>query len=325
MTRVPAEPASGGVEVWLDNPRADRVKRVHRLTRRVGRDRGGRFLAEGPQAVREAVGAHAASPDVVDELYVSAAALGRWPDVVAAAREAGLVPLGASEPVMAALTDTVSPQGLLAVCRTVDQPLDAVLDAAVDAAAADDTGSRRGALPLVAVLVHGRDPGNAGTVLRAADAAGAAAVVLTEASVDVHNPKVVRSTAGSLFHVPVCQGPALADVVAGLRRRGIVVLAADGAGDLDLDDLLDDAEHDAQALLRRPTAWLFGNEAWGLAAQARELADAVVRVPLRGGAESLNLAMAATVCLYGSARALTAAERAAQRRSHRRTGAADVS
>jgi TrmH family RNA methyltransferase len=303
MTRVPAAPSPGGVEVWLDNPRADRVKRVHRLTRRVGRERGGQFLAEGPQSVREAVAAHALTGDVVDELYVTEAALQRWPDVVAAAREAGLVPLGASEPVMAALTDTVSPQGLLAVCRVVDHPLDDVLDAVLAAAEAPGT------LPLLAVLVHGRDPGNAGTVLRAADAAGAAGVVLTAASVDVHNPKVVRSTAGSLFHVPVCQGPPLADVVAGLRSRGVAVLAADGAGEHDLDDLLDDAERDPDALLRRPTAWLFGNEAWGLAAETRELADAVVRVPLRGGAESLNLAMAATVCLYGSARALTAAER----------------
>jgi RNA methyltransferase, TrmH family len=161
----------------------------------------------------------------------------------------------------------------------------------------------------VAVLAHVRDPGNAGTVVRAADAAGAAAVVLTDASVDVHNPKVVRSTAGSLFHLPVCQGPTLEQVVGSLRRRGLTVLAADGAGDLDLDDLLDDAERDAQALLRRPTAWVFGNEAWGLDDEGRALADAVVRVPLRGGAESLNLAMAATVCLYGSARALTASRR----------------
>lgn len=317
MTRSPTDPsgsAGDAVEVWLDNPRADRVKRVHRLTRRVGRERGGRFLAEGPQAVREAVAAHARAHDVIDELYLTAAALERWPDVVTAARAAGLTPLGTSDAVMSALTDTVSPQGLLAVCRTVDHPLDTVLDAVLAASGTP------GALPLLAVLVHGRDPGNAGTVLRAADAAGAAGVVLTEASVDVHNPKVVRSTAGSLFHLPVCQGAALADVVAGLRARGVVVLAADGAGDHDLDDLLDDAERDPGALLRRPTAWLLGNEAWGLADDTRALADAVVRVPLRGSAESLNLAMAATVCLYASSRALTVTDRAASRGTGRRTG-----
>jgi TrmH family RNA methyltransferase len=283
----------------LENPPADRVKRVHQLARRVGRERAGRFLAEGPQAVREAVAAHAASGDVVDELFATSAAADRHPELLGQAAAAGLRVTGATDAVMAAMTGTVSPQGLLAVCRTVDRPLESVLDAVLDPAA----------LPLVAVLAHVRDPGNAGTVVRAADAAGAAAVVLTDASVDVHNPKVVRSTAGSLFHLPVCQGPGLADVVAGLRARGIVVLAADGAGDHDLDDLLDDAERDESALLRRPTAWVLGNEAWGLDDDARALADAVVRVPLRGGAESLNLAMAATVCLYGSARALTTAQR----------------
>jgi RNA methyltransferase, TrmH family len=287
------------VDVRLDNPRADRVRRVHRLTGRVGRSRAGRFLAEGPQAVREAVAAHGASGDVVGDLYLTAAAAQRWPDLVAQARAAGLPVTGTTEAVMAAMTDTVTPQGLLAVCRTLDRPLEDVLDAA----------GAPSALALVAVLAHVRDPGNAGTVVRAADAAGAAAVVLTDASVDVHNPKVVRSTAGSLFHLPVCQGPTLEQVVGSLRRRGLTVLAADGAGDLDLDDLLDDAERDAQALLRRPTAWVFGNEAWGLDDEGRALADAVVRVPLRGGAESLNLAMAATVCLYGSARALTTSRR----------------
>jgi TrmH family RNA methyltransferase len=194
----------------------------------------------------------------------------------------------------------VTPQGLVAVCATVDRPLTDVLD---------ELAARPGPV-LVAVLAHVRDPGNAGTVLRAADAAGADAVLLTEASVDVHNPKCVRSTAGSLFHLPVVQGVELGDVVARLHERGLVVLAADGAGDLDLDDLLDELEPgrvraaDAEApLLARPTAWLLGNEAWGLPAEHRALADAVVRVPLHGRAESLNLATAATVCLYASARA----------------------
>jgi TrmH family RNA methyltransferase len=272
---------------------------VHRLAGRVGRERAGLFVAEGPQSVREAIAAHLVTGDLVRELYLTPAAAERWPDLASRALEAGLTPVTVTEEVMAAMTDTVTPQGLLAVCRILDRPLEDVLDAA---AALD-------ALPLVAVLARVRDPGNAGTVIRAADAAGAAAVVLTEASVDVHNPKVVRSTAGSLFHLPVCQGPALEQVVSALHRRGLVVLAAHGGGDLDLDDLLDDAEHDEGALLRRPSAWVFGNEAWGLDERARSLADAVVRVPLRGGAESLNLAMAATVCLYGSARALTTSQR----------------
>ena len=142
-------------------------------------------------------------------------------------------------------------------------------------------------------------------MIRAADAAGADAAVLTSESVDVHNPKVVRSTAGSLFHLPVVTGADLATTVADLRAAGLLVLAADGAGTFDLDDLLDVAgsTEDGVPDLSRPTAWLFGNEAWGLRDEDRALADAVVRVPIRGRAESLNLATAATVCLYASARA----------------------
>jgi TrmH family RNA methyltransferase len=187
--------------------------------------------------------------------------------------------------VLAALADTRTPQGLVAACDLV----------AVDAAGLADVLARRPRL--VAVLAHVRDPGNAGTVIRAADAAGADAVVLTDASVDVHNPKCVRSTAGSLFHLDVVTGVPLDAAVAGLRAAGLRVLAADGAGRTDLDDL-----EDAGAL-GGPVAWVLGNEAWGLGEEDRALADDVVRVPIHGRAESLNLAMAATVCLYATARA----------------------
>jgi RNA methyltransferase, TrmH family len=279
----------------LDNPRAERVKGVRRLGRRVVRERTGRFVAEGPQAVREALVAHRRSGDVVSALYLTPDAAQRYTHELELARSAGLRPVPVTAEVLAAMSDTVTPQGLVAVCATVDRPLDDVLE-----------GLPGGPL-LVAVLAHVRDPGNAGTVLRAADAAGADAVVLTEASVDVHNPKCVRSTAGSLFHLPVVQGVPLADALAALRRRGLVVLAADGAGEHDLDDLLDEVESSASGadapLLARPTAWVLGNEAWGLPDEHRALADAVVRVPLHGRAESLNLATAATVCLYASARA----------------------
>jgi RNA methyltransferase, TrmH family len=274
----------------LSNPRAERVRGVRSLTGRSARSRLGRFLAEGPQSVREAVAGGAAL-----ELYATADAAQRYPEVLAGApARTWLV----TDDVLAAMTDTVTPQGLVAVCPTTTSTLDDVLA----------TRPR-----LVAVLDRVRDPGNAGTVLRAADAAGADAVVLTEGSVDPFNPKCVRSTAGSLFHLPVVVGVPLADAVAALQRNGSTVLAADGEGDLDLDDLADAAALGAVAGsaggpaagvdLRRPTAWVFGNEAAGLDAAGRALADAVVRVPLHGRAESLNLATAAVVCLYASARA----------------------
>jgi TrmH family RNA methyltransferase len=229
-------------------------------------------------------------------VYATDQARSKYPAEVAAARAAGIDVVGVDDAVLAAMTDTVTPQGLLAVCRLVDRPLIEVLDEVTG-----ETG--RGRPLLIAVLAHVRDPGNAGTVLRAADAAGAAAVVLTTGSVDVHNPKCVRSTAGSLFHLPVVQDVALDEVLRTLKRHRVTVLAADGGGERDLDDLQDEAEHDPAALLRRPTAWVFGNEAWGLREHEQALADAVVRVPLHGQAESLNLATAATVCLYASARA----------------------
>jgi TrmH family RNA methyltransferase len=269
------------------NPRSDRVRAVRRLSGRSARQRARLFVAEGPQAVREAVAAHALR-GVVKELYSTADAAQRHADILAAATGAGLAPREVTDEVLAAMAGTVTPQGLLAVCRFVDVPLETAL-----------AGHPR----LVAVLARVRDPGNAGTVLRAADASGAEALVVTDASVDVHNPKCVRATAGSLFHLPVVTGVPLAGAVTGLRGAGLTVLAADGDGDLDLDDLLDAAAAGQPRGIAGPVAWVFGNEAWGLPAEDLALADGVVRVPVHGRAESLNLAAAATVCLYAAARA----------------------
>lgn len=260
----------------LTNPRADRVKSVRALSRRSVRVDTGRFLAEGPQVVREAV-RHAAG-DVVD-VYTTAEAAQRYAaDIVEPARAAGLFVHEVSEPVLAAMCDTGSPQGVVAVCRMAAPSLEAVL-----------AGSPR----LLVLLSNVRDPGNAGTVIRGADAAGADAVLVTDASVDVFSPKVVRSTAGSLFHLPVVTGLPLEATLERLRRRGVRLLAADGAGTV----LLPDAD------LTPSHAWVMGNEAWGLSEHTRSLCDEVVRVPIHGHAESLNLAMAATICLYASATA----------------------
>ncbi len=140
-----------------------------------------------------------------------------------------------------------------------------------------------------------RDPGNAGTVIRCADAAGADAVVLAGHSVDPYNPKTVRATVGSLFHLPLARVGDPAEAVSAAQAAGLVVLAAEGRGEVDL--------FDAEQILARPTAWLFGNEAWGLPDDLAALADHRVAIPIHGRAESLNLATAAAVCLYASARA----------------------
>jgi TrmH family RNA methyltransferase len=254
------------------------VAAARRLAKRAFRAAEGRFLAEGPQAVREAL----ARPGTVVDLFATADAAERYRDLLAEAGDAGLDVRRVSGQVMETLAQTVTPQGLLAVCRALDVPLEQQLG---------------GGTRLIAVLAQVRDPGNAGTVIRAADAAGAEGVVLTRASVDLYNGKCVRASAGSVFHLPITVGADLADTVEALRAAGLRVLAADGGGAEDLDAL------DAAGDLAGPTAWLFGNEAWGLSPELRGLADAVVRVPIHGRAESLNLAAAAAVCLYTSARA----------------------
>ncbi|MDX6745038.1 RNA methyltransferase [Actinocorallia sp. A-T 12471] len=268
--------------VELTSIRSPRVKSARRLAKRAFRQQDRRFLAEGPQAVREALALETASGTGLVELYATAEAASRHADLVDAAVKAGVPVLRVSGEVMAELAQTVTPQGLLAVCAFLDVTLERALE---------------GAPKLVTVLSHVRDPGNAGTVLRASDAAGAASVIFTDASVDPYNGKCVRASAGSLFHLPVVTGPRYTTLIPALKAAGLTVLAADGAGTRTLDDLADDGS------LARPTAWVFGNEAWGLPEEVRELADDVVRVPIHGKAESLNLATAAAVCLYASARA----------------------
>ncbi|MEG9247657.1 RNA methyltransferase [Arthrobacter sp. Soc17.1.1.1] len=298
----------------MTNTQADRVKDVARLAGRPSRLRRREFLAEGPQAVREALRLHlerrgAGRDDVVVAAYATPEALERHADIAALlARDGAPVLRQATPEVLAAMSSTVTPQGFVAVCRFVDVPLEDVLAA----------GPR-----LVAVLVEVRDPGNAGTIIRAADSAGAGAVILTGASVDPYNPKTVRSTVGSLFHLPLVLGVELDGLTDRLKGGGMTVLAADGYGAVNLDDLQDAsaaravggplperAGSEAGAVgpagtvrLEGPTAWLFGNEAQGLPPAVTADADARVAVPVYGNAESLNVGTAATVCLYASARA----------------------
>ena len=264
--------------IELISPRSPRVSAARRLARRNFRGKERLFLAEGPQAVREAAG-HA---DTLVELFATVDAAERYADIIGEAHAAGVRVHLADEDVIADISTTVTPQGLVGICRFLDTPFEDILKARPR---------------LVAVLANVRDPGNAGTVLRCADAAGAEAVVLTDASVDLYNPKAVRASVGSLFHLPVAIGVPVEEAVAGLKDAGVRILAADGAGTDDLDDELDNGT------MGGPTAWVFGNEAWGLPEETRALADAVVRVPIHGKAESLNLATAAAVCLYASARA----------------------
>lgn len=265
----------------LENPKAGRVRAVAALSKKDVRAETGLFLLEGPQAVREAIEYR---PELLRELYVTPTAAARY-----ALDDAPVDTWFVTEQVLDAMADTVTPQGVVAVCQQFPTSVKDVFPDTADGLEA------RGGLPgIVAILEEVRDPGNAGTIIRAADAAGADAVVLTGRSVDPYNPKVVRSTTGSLFHVPVSVGVTLADAVSRARGLGYTILAADVSGD-DLPAVR------ADGMLDGPTAWVFGNEARGLTSEDLALVDRAVKVPIYGKAESMNLATAASVCLYESA------------------------
>jgi len=261
----------------LLTPRSGRVKAARKLTRRRDRVEHRLFLAEGAKAVTEAL----LVEDCLVEVFATPAATASYDGLREAVTARGRPWQPASPEAVAALSGTVTPQGIVAVCRFLDVPLEEVL----------------GAAGFLAVCADVRDPGNAGTIIRTADAAGAAGVVLAGNSVDVYNDKAVRATVGSLFHLPLALAGDPAAAVGALRSRGWTVLAADGAGECGLFDAA------TEELLGGQVAWLFGNEAWGLPDELAALADHRVAIPLLGRAESLNLATAAAVCLYATARA----------------------
>lgn len=255
--------------------RSGRVRHARRLAARAFRAKTGQFLAEGPQSVREAL----ELTDVVSEVFATEDAASRHVDLRDRASARGTPWTVVEDDVLAEVADAVTPQGVVAVCRSVTATL------------AELPASPR----LVLVCHEIRDPGNVGAVIRCADAAGADAVVLTGDSVDPENPKAVRASAGSLFHLPVIATRDHTSVLERLRADGVQVLATTGGARLDLfDPALD---------LAAPTAWLMGNEAQGLPEVVIGEADDAVAVPILGRAESLNLATAAAVCLYASARA----------------------
>jgi TrmH family RNA methyltransferase len=272
-----------------------RVKDARKLSRRSVRTERRLFLADGPKAVAGALEV----PERVVEVFATPAAQEQY-----AALLTGVDVTPVDDRALGSLSDAVNPAGLVAVCRMFDEPLDALVSRLVASAPRTSTSgeapvevrAQRASKPsLLAICADVRDPGNAGTVIRCADAAGAAGVVLAGDSVDAYNPKTVRASVGSLFHVPFAIERDPAAAVRAAREAGLTVLAADGGGEVDL--------YRADDLLAAPTAWLFGNEAWGLPAELAALADHRVRIPIHGRAESLNLATAAALCLYASARA----------------------
>jgi TrmH family RNA methyltransferase len=243
------------------------VKLARRLNTKKFRTQTGEFLVEGAQCVCEAV----THGDVVTVLASDEAA-GQYPELVAGGYES------LTEAQVRDLSDTVSPQGIFAVCRTPSAPLEEVLHDHAQ---------------LVVICSQIRDPGNLGTVIRCADAFGADGVILTEGSVDWTNPKTVRSSVGSIFHLPIVAGVSTKKAVDAAKAVGFTILASDASG----EDL---SEVGARGGFDNKVAWIFGNEAWGMPDDI-DFADRIVRIPMWGKAESLNLSTAAAICLFTSA------------------------
>ena len=253
----------------LSDPRSEKVKGISKLNQKDARYDTGLFLLEGFQGLREVI----EHQDLIEEVLATEQALEAHPELF---DRLPAQPTLVSERVMDKIADTRTPQGVVTIAHQLDVDIDLVVS---------------NKPKLVAILDQIRDPGNAGTILRAADAAGADAVIFSKESVDLYNPKVVRSTAGSLFHLPIVIEADLSVALAKLSAAGLQIFAAAGSG----ESILGVQE------LSKPTAWVFGNEAHGVSKDLMDLADKVVALPIYGAAESLNLATAASVCLYQSA------------------------
>lgn len=254
------------------------MRSARRLLRRKERSELGRFLAEGRQAVAEAL----RRDGTVLDLLVGTDVVERHQDLLQEAVRAGVPVASVAPALLATLADTVTPQGLLAVCRTVDVGLEEAL----------------GTSPRLVVLCDQvRDPGNLGTVIRCADAFGADAVLVSRDSVDLWNAKTVRASTGSVFHLPVAVEVDLPTAVSRARAAGMAVYGADGGGSDSVEELA------RTGGLSRPVLWVMGNEAWGLPPEHADLVDALVALPMYGQAESLNLSTAAAVFLYATATA----------------------
>lgn len=258
--------------------RSARVVSYAKLHRASERRAQGRFLVEGTNAVTAALAAGRAEAVLVPEENP-----GRYAEIVDAARAHDIPVAGLTARAAQKLAETETPTGVFAVCRLLDAALEDVL---------------RASPTLLAVAVEPREPGNVGTLIRTADAMGADAVVLLGDAVDPHNGKAVRASAGSVFHLPVVRQRDTDAALRAIRDAGVDLLATAADGELTLDD--------AAGELARPSAWLFGNEAHGLPRQIVDAADHRVSIPIRGRAESLNLAAAAAICLYESARVQSA-------------------
>ncbi len=257
----------------IESPKNERIRQYRRLRKRNFRYREGKFLVEGLQCVAEAL----VSGHVPECLICSSKgldAMAAYADVI---RERAIPCYNAADDVIASLSATVTPQGIIAVSPLVHVDISSLL----------------GEIPATILIANRvRDPGNLGNMVRIADAAGAGGMVVCAESADLYNAKTVRSTAGSLFHLPLSVGQDIAAAARTLKESGFTLLAADahsgtGMWEIEWPERL---------------ALVMGNEAWGIPHDEEALVDEIVHIPLMGHAESLNVSAAAAILLYEAAR-----------------------
>lgn len=266
----------GGMTLDFENAFTERTPRIvnaAKLHRAANRRKAGVFVVEGSNSVEAAVATGAAR-----DVFVTEAAAERFGEILTTAGYMDVYVHPITDKAAKSLSDTATTSGIFALCADVLW----------------SAGKIFGGKPrLVSIPVLTSEPGNAGTLIRTSDAMGADGVIFAGETVDPLGCKVARSSAGSLFHIPVARHTGVKDVIGQSRAAGLQILATSVDGEATLDEVD----------LTRPTAWLFGNEAHGLDTDVEALADTKVRIPILGRAESLNLASAASICLYQSARA----------------------
>ena len=265
----------------LDNPRADRVKKVAALAGRSARSKQGKILVEGPQAVRELVRCRSS---FVEDVYYTSAAAQTHPDVIDDAERLCRWVHEVSDEVAQAISR--DSQGICAVARAE------AIETSLPEIQSGDT---------LVVIAQGRDPGNVGTIIRTADAMGARAIISVKGSVDSSSPKVIRSSAGSVFHLPIVPAASFDEACQTLRGMNAGILGTSGAqGAYSLTSLMSYAAWERRGWLAQSHAWVFGNEAQGMSDEEMAACDALVMIPMSGQAESLNVASAAAMCLFAS-------------------------
>lgn len=278
-------------ELRLKEASREHMRRAARLHTRSQRQRWKQTLVEGPQAVRELL---AYAPQLVRDLYVTERALETHSDIAELASKTQVWTHCLSEEDFGQISTDA--QGLLAVINEPEQ-----------ASPADTLANSR----LVIAASRISDPGNLGTIIRVADAAGADAVLVGKGSVELYSPKTIRSTAGSLFHLPVISELSFEEICVHGRACGMNILGADAAGQWSLSSLVGELEPHktepgdtvtvATPKLAEPTLWVLGNEAHGFDGLDASLLDGTISIPIFGKAESLNVSMAATILAYASA------------------------